>query len=303
VGNPLKPLLLALIPLLILQAPLPNIKIDDQKVLIRIDDIQDFNHSQEQQKILRHHLDNDIPAILGVIPTRFGYDDQLLALIREGVDRGILTVGLHGWKHESMANQSLSQQSLAIQHGKGLMEKLDIETRSLVPPLNEFDDNTLEAMKRNGLTLLSSASYLDDTPRLEDGILHLPSTVTTAEVNFATDSWILLPPDRIREQMGRSWNEYGISVVTIHPRQFFSPEGTWEDARWQVYLEFLDWVVEREGEFYRVDAPPPPLILNWGSLTASVALFAGITSTILIALQIDRRRKPIRQAEDVDRPR
>jgi peptidoglycan/xylan/chitin deacetylase (PgdA/CDA1 family) len=281
----------ALVALLLLQSGTPIAQAGDRRIIIRVDDIQDFNYSNHQQRVLRFHLENKIPIILGVIPTRFGFDEQLIQLITRGSREGLFKIAIHGWKHESMRGLSLSEQIRHLRQGKNTLENLGLETRVLIPPLNEFDNNTLQAMKENDLTVISSATYYGDEPGIREGIMHIPSTVTTAEVDFETDSWVSLSLEDIKLQTGESWNSYGVAVVLLHPRQFLSIDGSWGESKWESYLMFLDWLKDTQADFSTIDAPPSPIVLNWNSLTISVALFVSISSTILVALHIDHKRK------------
>lgn len=272
--------------------------VGDRAVVIRIDDVQDYGqpspYSQPEKMLLQYHIIERIPALLSIIPTRFDKDPQLLDQIKEGLKLEIFTVAIHGWHHEDFTNLSRTVQIEQMRYGKNKLEAtLGVDVLAFVPPYDKFNTETIAALRRNGLTLMSSSTYEGDIPREEDGIMFIPRTVTTAEVAPQTDTWTPLTFELITKQIENSWASYGVAVIVVHPRQFVSENG---EDRWNTYIRVLEWIRTNHGRIVHVEPPSPktsPIQLD--SLLVSVGLFSGMVSTLLIAFNLSSRKKDNRQ--------
>ncbi|MEM2942473.1 MAG: DUF2334 domain-containing protein [Candidatus Bathyarchaeia archaeon] len=268
--------------------------VGDRAVVIRIDDVQDYGqpspYSEPEKRLLQHHIDEQIPALISIIPTRFGKDPQLVDQIKVGLELNIFTVAIHGWHHEDFSNLTKDVQSEKMRYGKSRLETiLGVEVLAFVPPYDKFNSETVTALRRSGLTLISSSTYEGDIPRQEDGIVFLPRTVTTAEVVSQSDTWTPLPLESVTKQIEESWVSYGVAVIVVHPRQFISENG---EDRWSTYIRLLEWIHMNRGRLVQAEPPHPkktPVQLD--SLLVSVGLFSGMVSTLLIAFNLSSRRR------------
>ncbi len=258
-------------------------------LVIRIDDVQDYGepslYARPEKTLLQYHIEHGIPAMLAIIPTRFGEDPQLVDQVKNGVARNIFTVAMHGWRHISLANLSRSAQISELQYGKNKLETiLGTNVLGFVPPYNEFNQDTIYAVRTNGLTLMSSSVYVGDVPRQEDGIAFLPQTVTTAAV-AQNDTWDLVPFESVIQEIKDSWDLYGVAVIVLHPRQLVGPNN---EDRWMSYVNIIEWIVANQGNIIRFEPPTPKR--NIDPFLISVGIFSGLTSTLLIALNVSTGR-------------
>jgi peptidoglycan/xylan/chitin deacetylase (PgdA/CDA1 family) len=266
--------------------------------VIRIDDIQDYPDSPgwdyAEKTVLQYQMSADVPALLAVIASRFGTDQNLISEIKSGLNSGVFYVGEHGWHHDTdFSNLSLGDQSTQMQYAKARIQTvLGFQTLAFIPPYNLYSSTTIEAMKKDGLTLISSASYTGDIPRMEGGIMYLPQTVTTANVDNQSDIWDPVSLDSITKQITDSWSSFGIAVVVIHPRQFIDQSGAWSNDRWQIYLDTIAWLKNSNADIVKVDPPSPPIVsgYNYNPLLISVVIFSGLTSSLLIAFNLSSKR-------------
>ncbi|MBS7623510.1 DUF2334 domain-containing protein [Candidatus Bathyarchaeota archaeon] len=268
--------------------------VGDRAVVIRIDDVQDYGqpspYSEPEKKLLQYHIDEQIPALISIIPTRFGKDPQLVDQIKKGLELKIFTAAIHGWHHEDFSNLSEDAQSEKMRYGKSRLEKiLGMEVLAFVPPYDKFNSETVTALRRSGLTLISSSTYEGDIPREEDGIVFIPRTVTTAEVASQSDTWTPLQFESVTRQIEDSWASYGVAVIVMHPRQLISDNG---EDRWGTYIRLLEWIQANQGRLVQAEPPhpkKPPVQL--APLLVSVGLFTGMVSTLLIAFNLSSKRR------------
>lgn len=285
----LTPLILVLLTLSTGHALFPT---GERAVVIRIDDIQDYGqpspYAQPEKALLQYHIRQNIPAFIAIISSRFEKDPQLIDQIKEGIQKEIFTVGIHGWHHEIFSNLSRTIQDDKMRYGKNKLEAiLGVRILAFVPPYDKYNYDTIEALRRNGLTLISSSTYEGDVPREDGGIVFMPRTVTTAEVVSQTDSWVQLPLDSMIEQIKNSWSSYGVAVIVIHPRQFVSENS---EDRFRIYTQLIDWIQTNKGRIIRPEPPSPAAALNLDPLLLSVGMFTGLVSTLLIAFNVSSKR-------------
>ena len=260
-------------------------------VMVRIDDIQDYaqtsSYALAETTLLQYHIDHQVPALLAITASIFGKEPQLIDQIRKGLDQEIFTLAIHGWNHVPYTQMSLSAQITDMDYAKNRLEAIfSVQISAFVPPYSNFTDATIDAMKRNHLTLMSSATWVGDIPREEDGIVFIPETVTTA--NVVTDSWAAVPFESIIQQIQDSWNNYGLAVVLIHPRQF-TDEGY--EERWNIYLRTIEWVQATQGTIIRPEPPTPSTEYNLEPFSFSVGIVTGMASILIVVFGVAATRK------------
>jgi hypothetical protein len=160
-----------------------------------------------------------------------------------------------------------------------------VQVFTFIPPYDNFNDATIAAMKANQLTVISSADYIGDFPREQDGITYIPGTVTTANVVNQT-SWAAVPLDSITQQIQASWDNYGIAIVVIHPQQF---SGEAHKKLWDIYLQTLDWIPANGGTIIKLDPPAPTAQYTVDPLQLSIGILIGMISTLLIYTAVAKR--------------
>ncbi len=270
----------------------------ERAVVIRIDDIGDYakqpGFADPEYTVLQYHIDNRIPALLSIVAGNFGTDQRLVNLTRQGLKDGVFEIGIHGWHHVPIANQSETQQLADIKRAENLFSSIfGIRVLALVPPYGGFNHGTIDAMQAAGLTLLSVSGRGGGHPGdVVNGIEYLPETVRTAEVNESSKSWILVPMQSVASQISASWAAYGVAVIVMHPRQFVDEAGKWSEEKWNAYVQMLDWIKANQGTLVLPTAPSPPAkATNFNSFLISVAVFSGITSSVIIAFMSSKRSR------------
>jgi hypothetical protein len=271
-------------------------------VIIRIDDIQDYDSIPQftgsEYKVLQYQLDQHVPTLVAIITSRFGTDAHLIELIRTGFNQGIFLLGNHGWHHDLFNNKSAFVQTQELGYAENRLQTIfGSHVLTFIPPYGGYNDDTIAAMKSNQMTMISPTADYDQVMLLvQEGILYLPQTVTTAEVDPGTDSWVPRTLQSITDQISASWAAFGVAVVVIHPRQFVDVNSTWVEARWNVYTQMIDWIKANQGNLIIPSPPNPPARpANINPFLISVALFSGITSSLIIAFNISSKRSKGKQ--------
>ncbi len=273
----------------------------ERAVVIRIDDIQDQRNfpsvAAAEYRLLRYQLQNHIPALLSVIAGNFGSDPQLLNLTRTGVKAGLFEIGIHGWQHVSVLNETEAQQTGEMRMAEDKLSSIfGTQIRAFVPPGGWYNLGTVGAMHATGLTLMSANLLLQGVHVGEvaaDGIAYFPETVRTSEVNQTTESWMPNPMQSITQQVSNSWASYGVGIAVVHPQQFLNRTLEWSNDKWQSYIQMIDWIRANKGAFVLPEPPRPANQVQNMSLEPFVVLAvlaSGIISSLVVAFALRSRR-------------
>jgi peptidoglycan/xylan/chitin deacetylase (PgdA/CDA1 family) len=277
---------------------------DQRGVVIRIDDVEDLERghpfAEAQRRVLEYQIEQRIPALIAIIASEFGSDKELLEIVKRGIQAGVLIPAIHGWYHEPPLSDLTSEEQLSqIRMAREWLESvLGVQVKALVPPFGKFNSATIDAARKTNITLISSSIFEGDTPRLENGILFIPETVSTAEVDFETDSWVPHTLGSMIDQIKQSWTQFGTATVVIHPRQFLDMNQTWDKTRWNLYTQMIEWTHSNvDGQIIRADDARP---IGKKNSNLDWFLIGGVTVAIpiLVVVYRSRNKAPAKAAEE-----
>ena len=204
-------------------------------IVMRVDDIQDFAFRDAQLFLLKHSIETNIPLSLAVIAGMFGEDAEILETTRLAVASGC-EVGVHGWKHENLANLSIKEQiTLLFQAKNRIKELLGIDTRLLIPPMFSFDNNTISAMHEESYAIISTCADLHE-PSYVSGIKNIPATVELS--TLSNNVWQMKSIDAINAEVEKSFELHEYAVIVTHPQEFMSNGQINQTAR-ESYINLL----------------------------------------------------------------
>lgn len=221
------------------------------KVCIRLDDVQDSWMWEGQTLLMDYFISKKAGMTLGVVSGMIGDDQRLLDRIQHGVNLGLFEVALHGWNNENMSKMDYQQQLDLLQRGRDRLGDIFQGTTivTLIPPMNEFNDDTLSACEDSGFGFIS-ASILTYSAGSESTVKQFHETVETADYRsgFEGSAWMPYSAERIIESIKDSLDKYSFAVVTIHPQQFYnwvddSPVGLNAEL-FNDFMKVLDWIRE-----------------------------------------------------------
>jgi len=157
--------------IIILLISIISINAEQIKIVFRYDDVTLRNDSIDS-KIIQLFKQHKIPLVLGVIPcnanekTAIDPHSPFLAALKESVRKGQIEIALHGLTHQRMTpygefkGLSFEEQNRRIYKGKHILDSV-FNTRivTYIPPWNAHDENTVRALKANGIFIVSSSIY------------------------------------------------------------------------------------------------------------------------------------------------
>ena len=125
-----------------------------------MDDIQDYWLEQGQMTPMDLFISKNQSLSLGLIMHAVGNDSKITNKVREGYQKGLFELALHGWDHIDYTKLSEQKQRDTLQMANEKMRYLfGITSRIFMPPYDPFNNDTLKAMSQQGIQILSSAEY------------------------------------------------------------------------------------------------------------------------------------------------
>ena len=213
--------------------PVPICPVTEPTVIFRLDDIQSGFLEDTQLAIMRTFEARDVALTIGVIGNSFSYSDTLNSIMSNLGEKG--EVACHSMTHSDFTSLSLDEQKKELSdcRDKLMTSFPGKEINTFIPPYNEFNNDTLEAMREESYSILSSKSTNYSIPNGscyneggnfdEDDIVDLPVGASTGGFG----STLVLQSaqtvfDQIEKQLkdnGQNW-----SVVMMHPQEFSTAE-------------------------------------------------------------------------------
>lgn len=209
--------------------------VTEPTVIFRLDDIQSGFLEDTQLAIMRTFEARDVALTIGVIGNDFSppYSDTLNSIMSNLGEKG--EVACHSMTHSNFTSLSLDEQKKELSDCRDKLMTLfpGKEINTFIPPYNEFNNDTLEAMREESYSILSSKSTNYSIPNGscyneggnfdEDDIVDLPVGASTGGFG----STLVLQSaqtvfDQIEKQLkdnGQNW-----SVVMMHPQEFSTAE-------------------------------------------------------------------------------
>jgi peptidoglycan/xylan/chitin deacetylase (PgdA/CDA1 family) len=206
-------------------------------VIFRFDDIPfDFIQNRElyldaELAVMNLFLKKNQKLSIGLVTKYLEEDDAIIEKIYEGLERSIFELAIHGWDHLDFSVLSEKQQvELLVNATRRLETIFRSGSQVFIPPYNSFNKDTLLAMGKVGLRIISSELDLDKfsytskktenaTPNEEDiRVYHMPQM--TAFEGFRNHRIFRVSINKIIKKIDISISKYGYAVITIHPLSF-----------------------------------------------------------------------------------
>lgn len=93
----------------------------------------------------------------GLIMHDVGNDSKILQKIKEGLNKGLIELDVHGWDHIDYTTLGEREQLASLSRVIEKMQELFGKNSSIfIPPLSVFNSNTLKALSTLKLNILSS---------------------------------------------------------------------------------------------------------------------------------------------------
>lgn len=228
-------------------------------VAFRLDDVQDYELTKPQIAVMDLFEKRNMSLTVGIIGNNFSKGERLVSsYINERMDdthnknsKHEIEIANHSWNHEHFLNLTIEEQSDSIKKTNEKIKKLfEIRPIVFIPPYNEFNNDTIQAIINNNMKYFSADTRDNETYSTRHNatnIYHLPETAitggcTNCKSDFKNASWYGVPHEKTMNQINKSLNDYGFAVVLMHPDEYSIGHQEWNSQN------AIDWNQMRELE-------------------------------------------------------
>jgi peptidoglycan/xylan/chitin deacetylase (PgdA/CDA1 family) len=226
----------------------------DSIVIFRNDDIQPWYNTEEMRAVDAVFIEEEVPVTLGIIPNPGGElpitDDEATCEYLGSLETDYpkqFEMALHGYTHEEKTDfyngsefggVPYETQAEWLADGERLLgECVDSPSKTFIPPMNTYDDNTTRLLAEENYTVVSGGDWFTDGYYERDsdtdaeyfeagGMLHVPENQAfenwgehdgTSEVPFEDTETLTNSFDETHE-------ENGVHVQMLHYQYFTTDE-------------------------------------------------------------------------------
>ena len=201
-----------------------EIKIDSCNcVAFRLDDVQDYWLNDVQIKIMGTFTEKNTPITIGIIGNAFGNDKKITEFVKQNVGK-YLEVATRGIGLTPFTNYDKIEQNENLKKSIDLIELIVNERpKVFIPPDNKFNSDTFEILEENNITHFSSSLTNGDSPPFDfkdKKFYRFPQITSTGRYNPTSNVFEGVSNQEIIFESIQSINNYGFSVIAIHPQEF-----------------------------------------------------------------------------------
>ena len=192
-------------------------------VAFRIDDIQNYWLLDPQLEVLETFREYNVPVTIGVIGFDFEKDIANYVQNITSSENSNIEIANHSWTHENFSLLEKDHQDRLIKNtNERIFNLTGFWPKTFYPPYGEINNSTLEVLKGNNFTTISSTfgSSPPPYPLVISGIHHFPATALTANYVEETEMFQGLPFNETLTDIQNSQKRFGFSVVALHPQEF-----------------------------------------------------------------------------------
>jgi len=201
-------------------------------VIFRFVDVQDFYLTSPRIAVMETFINQTEKVSLSIILNGTGEELDIVNKVAQGQQLGLFELTLHGYNHEDFTSFDFEGQKNLMELSQAKMQSLwGVNSTSFVPPMHQFNDDTLQVMRDLDISIISSGPQgidppenikfiADSTSNITDafGNYHLPQT---SEMYDHGDSpHTKIPHGDIMAAMDAAILQYGYSVLNLYGTDF-----------------------------------------------------------------------------------
>jgi peptidoglycan/xylan/chitin deacetylase (PgdA/CDA1 family) len=135
-------------------------------VIFAMDDMGDYGYNKVQLATMDYFISKNLPFTASIVVGDLANSSNLKVFhkIEEGVDKNLFEIAIHGYRHINHSRLTYEEQEGDFRKASGKLEYLFGKKADIfIPPFNEFNLHTIEALSDLDISLLSTSSYQEQT--------------------------------------------------------------------------------------------------------------------------------------------
>jgi peptidoglycan/xylan/chitin deacetylase (PgdA/CDA1 family) len=215
-------------------------------VIFAMDDMEDYGVNNVQIAVMNYFISKNLPFTASIIVSKLANSSNLDVLhkIEEGVHKGLFDVAIHGYRHINHSRLTKEEQESDFSKARDKLEYLFGKRADIfIPPYNNFNLHTIEAMSDLNISLISGSPDREEktfnpynnktllvtndskieVSKVSDQkplVYHAPYTLSFyafhRERNLFRDALV----QEVLKMIDESIAKYGFAQVRLHPFDF-----------------------------------------------------------------------------------
>ena len=179
------------------------------KIVFRLDDPSAISPIEIENNLIDILCKHEVTFTFAIIPnvTLGNFRESIssgnallpkdkIQLFKKGADSNVIDIALHGFEHKTISKNGdshtefrgddLGNQIKKIREGKKILEdQIGLPITTFIPPWNTYDENTINALRENNITCISSNRY--QPAGNKNSISYLPITIELPDLKSAVE--------------------------------------------------------------------------------------------------------------------
>jgi len=230
-------------------------------ISFRLDDIQDFWLADTQIEIIELFEEKNIPLSVGVVGGLIGTDNKITSILKKNIKSGNIEIANHSWNNDVVITvDDITQEKYIVDTNKIIYKVFGVTPTLFIPPENLYNDKTIEILKRNGFTYISSHIEENNFESIDDDLFFSTPSITETAALLEGD-WKLNNKKYIKEKVIQSVKDKGYAIIMMHPQEFsLNEQGNYDIPNKKSILELsllLDELKELDSKIVKITEIKP----------------------------------------------
>ena len=222
-----------------------NTKPNCNCVAFKIDNVQDFWLNDVQNNLINTFSNDKLPVTISILGKFFGTDPKVVDFLKQQIqnENNQLSVGIRGWEYVDHSLYGIEEQSSSIQQtNKQINKILGFDSNIFSPPFGKFNNSTLDALKQNNISYISTMTTTDQ-PNLKSNPIHIPET--SYMPNLIDDDPFLKGTvvEKMLAKIQTQQKQYGYALVSMQPSDFAVRDGEFKNQINEERMQLLEELI------------------------------------------------------------
>ncbi len=182
-------------------------QLSDRNIILRLDDIQSHYLQDLQIKMMNDALDRNLTLSLGVIPFNLLKDNKLSKYLNKNKCK--LEICLHGFDNVDyeFSNLSYDEADRKIKKGLKILNKIEKNIVTFIPPNNAFSNESEQAIYDN--EMLISAGFWN-------------SKYGFSQSAYDWEKYELIDYKKVLEECNKDLDNNETCIIMLHPQDYIN---------------------------------------------------------------------------------
>lgn len=131
-------------------------------IIFAMDDMADYGYNNVQLATMDYFISKNMSFTASIVASKIGIsnDSRVLDKIKEGIEKELFEIAINGYRHANHSLMTKEEQEDEFRKASERLEHLFGKRADIfIPPFNEFNLHTIEAMSDLNISALSTSRY------------------------------------------------------------------------------------------------------------------------------------------------